>query len=106
MTVTVAPDGASVENGGPARHRRPKGKVEHLTADEQHTAGRAARRDVPRASHSVWEPPAGRLDPVSLLEQQAASRVPDLVPIRNGRMASSPFAFYRGAAAVMASDLA
>ena len=69
------------------------------------TAGKDARRKAPRASHGLWEPAADRPDPIALLEAQAASRVPELVPIRYGRMAASPFAFFRGAAAVMASDL-
>jgi uncharacterized protein (DUF2252 family) len=70
------------------------------------TAGKDARRQAPRASHGVWEPALDRPDPIGLLEAQAASRVPELVPIRHGRMAASPFAFFRGAAAVMAADLA
>jgi uncharacterized protein (DUF2252 family) len=67
--------------------------------------GRAARIHTPRTSHGDWSPPEDRPDPVSLLEQQATSRVPDLVPIRHGRMMVSPFTFYRGAALLMASDL-
>ncbi|MEF2978390.1 DUF2252 domain-containing protein [Subtercola sp. YIM 133946] len=67
--------------------------------------GRAARERVPRRSQGEWQPAADRPDPVSLLEQQAASRVPELVPIRYGRMMVSPFTFYRGAALIMASDL-
>jgi uncharacterized protein (DUF2252 family) len=67
--------------------------------------GKAARAAVPRSSHAAWEAPTGR-DPVAILEKQAPSRLPELVPIRYGRMAESPFAFYRGAAAVMAADLA
>jgi uncharacterized protein (DUF2252 family) len=67
--------------------------------------GKAARRRVPRSSHGRWQPHANRLDPIGLLEEQAASRVPDLVPIRYGRMLVSPFTFYRGAALIMASDL-
>src|SRR5690349_21451863 len=70
------------------------------------TAGKATRSTVPRSGHSEWAPPAGRPDPVALLEQQSANRIPELVPIRYGRMSSSPFAFFRGAAYVMASDLA
>ncbi len=69
-------------------------------------AGREARRRVPRITHGQWSPAAKRPDPVNVLEAQAASRVPELVPIRYGRMLSSPFAFFRGAAAVMAYDLA
>jgi len=61
---------------------------------------------VPRSSHAAWVAPADRRDPVEILERQARSRVPELVPIRYGRMAASPFAFYRGAAAIMAADLA
>jgi len=69
-------------------------------------AGKDARRKAPRPSHGVWEPAADRADSVALLEAQAATRVPELVPIRYGRMSASPFAFFRGAAAIMASDLA
>jgi len=61
---------------------------------------------VPRASHAQWEPPADRPDPVAILEEQAKSRVPDLIPIRYGRMVASPFSYFRGAAAPMAWDLA
>ncbi len=62
--------------------------------------------DAPRSRHAEWEPWVERPDPVALLEEQAKSRVPELVPIRHGRMMASPFAFFRGAAYVMASDLA
>jgi uncharacterized protein (DUF2252 family) len=68
--------------------------------------GRGRRADVPRAGHGAWEPSPGRADPIALLEEQAAARVPELVPIRYGRMSISPFSFYRGSAYVMASDLA
>jgi uncharacterized protein (DUF2252 family) len=64
------------------------------------------RRELPRSLHGEWAPASDRRDPIELLEEQAASRVPELVPIRHGRMAASPFAFFRGAAYVMASDLA
>ncbi|MGZ5311149.1 MAG: DUF2252 domain-containing protein [Solirubrobacterales bacterium] len=76
-------------------------------ADQGHRAarGKAARATVPRSAHAGWEAPPGR-DPVAILEGQAPQRVPELVPIRFGRMLESPFAFYRGAAAVMAADLA
>ncbi|MGO9885009.1 MAG: DUF2252 domain-containing protein [Solirubrobacteraceae bacterium] len=67
--------------------------------------GKSYRRHTPRSSHGAWEPRPGRPDPVALLEEQAAERVPELVPIRYGRMSASPFAFFRGAAYVMASDL-
>ncbi len=63
------------------------------------------RSRVPRSAPGAWEPAADRPDPVEILERQARSRVPELVPIRYGRMSASPFAFFRGAAAVMAADL-
>jgi uncharacterized protein (DUF2252 family) len=69
-------------------------------------AGRAAREAAPRSSHAMWDPPADRPDPVALLEEQNASRVPWLVPIRHARMSVSPFTFFRGSARIMASDLA
>jgi uncharacterized protein (DUF2252 family) len=81
-------------------------KVSHPTVEQRIARGKAARNEVPRSSHSGFVPVAGRPDPIELLERQGATRVPELVPIRYGRMASSPFAFFRGAAYVMASDLA
>jgi uncharacterized protein (DUF2252 family) len=80
--------------------------VEHLDVTERAALGRAARAEVPRRAHAGWTAPAHRRGPVELLEQQAATRVPELVPIRYGRMLVSAFTFYRGAAYVMASDLA
>jgi uncharacterized protein (DUF2252 family) len=76
------------------------------TAKERAALGKAARSQVPRSSHAAWEAPADRADPVALLEEQSVTRVPELVPIRHERMMASPFAFFRGAAYVMASDLA
>jgi uncharacterized protein (DUF2252 family) len=78
----------------------------HLSAEEHTARGKAERAEIPRAAHATWEPLPDRPDPIALLEEQAKTRVPELVPIRYGRMLVSPFAFYRGAAAVMASDLA
>jgi uncharacterized protein (DUF2252 family) len=78
---------------------------ESQTPDERTAAGREARAVAPRANHGDWAPAADRPDPVALLEGQAASRVGQLVPLRYARMLASPFAFYRGAAAVMAADL-
>src|SRR5215510_10344287 len=69
-------------------------------------AGRALRNDVPRSSHGEWQAAADRPDPVAVLEAQGESRVAELLPIRYGRMAESPFGFFRGAAAVMGADLA
>jgi len=68
------------------------------------TGGKAARRRVPRSSHGEWEP--AERDPVAILAAQDGDRVPELVPLRYGRMLASPFTFYRGAAALMAEDLA
>ena len=68
--------------------------------------GKAARNDTPRSSHGRWVPTSNRPDPVALLEEQGVSRVPELVPLRYGRMMVSPFTFYRGGALIMASDLA
>ena len=79
--------------------------IGHLTPAERAARGKEARARVPRGSHAVFDPGAGRPDPISLLEEQAATRVPELVPLRYGRMSVSPFAYYRGAALPMASDL-
>ena len=76
-----------------------------VSPDERAAAGKAARARTPRSSHAEWAPPAGR-DPIALLESQAVTRVAELVPIRHGRMAASPFAFFRGAALIMAADVA
>jgi uncharacterized protein (DUF2252 family) len=73
---------------------------------ERAERGKAARAEVPRSAHASWEPIGDRPDPVALLEEQAVTRVPELVPIRYGRMLVSPFTFFRGAAYLMASDLA
>ncbi len=75
------------------------------TPAERAALGKAARKRAPRSSHAAWEPAADRPDPVVLLEEQAAQRIQELLPIRYGRMLSSPFAFYRGGALIMASDL-
>ncbi len=80
--------------------------VPHLSVAERVARGKAARKEVPRARHAKFEPSPDRPDPVKLLERQAKSRVPELVPIRYGRMLVSPFTFYRGAALLMANDLA
>jgi uncharacterized protein (DUF2252 family) len=80
--------------------------LSRLTPAERAARGRAARSAVPRSSHAVFEPAPDRPDPVTLLKEQAATRVPELVPVRWGRMLVSPFSFYRGAALLMASDLA
>jgi uncharacterized protein (DUF2252 family) len=77
----------------------------HLTPAERVARGKAARAEVPRASHAELDLPSDRPDPIALLAKQGEARVPELVPIRWGRMMVSPFTFYRGAALPMASDL-
>ena len=100
---SAAPDLTTREGGAPfaSTWRR-----KHLTVEQRVARGRAARNVAPRSGHGRWEPAPRRPDPVALLEEQAASRVPQLVPIRYGRMLVSPFTFYRGAALIMATDLA
>ncbi|MFG1622626.1 DUF2252 domain-containing protein [Kribbella sp. NPDC049227] len=81
-------------------------KVEHPTLDERSARGLEARGRATPDSHSGWKPAADRPDPVALIEEQNLRRDPDLVPVRHGRMMASPFTFYRGAAKIMAVDLA
>jgi uncharacterized protein (DUF2252 family) len=80
--------------------------VPHFTPAERVARGKAARAEAPRSGHADWEASPTRRDPVELLEEQAQTRVPELVPIRRGRMLVSPFTFYRGGAYLMAADLA
>ena len=77
-----------------------------LTRKERRAAGKGLRNKCSRRSHAKWRAPRNRQDPVELLIQSNKDRIPNLVPIRYGRMMQSPFAFYRGAAAIMAADLA
>ena len=78
----------------------------YMSADERRAAGKALRDATPRAAHGGWKSPKNRRDPIELLRESNQGRISELIPIRFGRMAQSPFAFYRGAAAVMAADLA
>src|ERR1700735_5445464 len=78
----------------------------YISADERRAAGKALRDPTPRAAHGGWRSPEGRRDPVELLREANEGRIPELIPLRFSRMAQSPFAFYRGAAAIMAADLA
>ena len=77
-----------------------------LSLEERRVRGGQARQEVPLSSAAGWRPAADRADPVALLEAQDLTREPDLVPVRHGRMMVSPFTFYRGAATIMAADLA
>jgi uncharacterized protein (DUF2252 family) len=81
-------------------------KVQHPTLEERHARGLEARTKAMPDSHAGWQPAADRPDPVALIEEQNLRRDPDLVPVRHGRMMASPFTFYRGAAKIMAADLA
>jgi uncharacterized protein (DUF2252 family) len=93
--TTAEADSARAVPGGP-----------RLSPDDRAELGRSSRAEAPRSSHADWAPSSTRPDPIALLEEQASTRLPELVPIRYGRMAASPFGFFRGAAYVMASDLA
>ncbi len=77
-----------------------------LSADELLAAGKSLRRKVLRQAHGAWKRPVGRADPLTILRASDAGRLSQLLPIRYGRMLQTPFTFYRGAAAVMAADLA
>jgi uncharacterized protein (DUF2252 family) len=81
-------------------------EIAHPSVDERMARGREAAGRTPPSIHSGWKPAADRPDPVALLEAQNLTREPDLVPVRHGRMMVSPFTFYRGAAKIMAADLA
>jgi uncharacterized protein (DUF2252 family) len=78
----------------------------HSTRAELAAMGKTLRDKCPRAAHAVWHPPPNRQDPVELLVESSKGRIPQLIPIRYGRMMQSPFTFYRGAALNMAADLA
>ncbi len=93
------------EDEGIRLAERPVSIIPHKSEAESKALGKEARVKVPRNSHAAFEPSPDRPDPVSLLEEQATTRVQELVPIRYGRMLVSPFTFFRGAALIMASDL-
>ena len=80
-------------------------KIEHPSLEERKARGKRSREQAAPDSHAGWTPASDRPDPVALLEEQNATREPDLVPVRHGRMMVSPFTFYRGAAKIMAADL-
>src|SRR5262252_2391938 len=81
-------------------------KIAHPSIDERKAKGLDARERAPLSSHTKWKPAPHRPDPVELLVAQETTREPDLIPVRHGRMMVSPFTFYRGAATIMAADLA
>src|SRR2546421_7720046 len=102
MAVKAAAQKAVARKGAAPRI----GRISRLSLDERLVQGRTARDRTPPSSHAGWRPAADRPDPVGLLEQQDRTRESDLVPVRHGRMMVSPFTFYRGAAKIMAADLA
>ena len=89
-----------------AKHNPTRDTTGYMSADERRATGKALRDATPRAAHGGWKPAKDRGDPIELLVESNEGRIPELIPIRFGRMSQSPFAFYRGAAAVMAADLA
>ena len=98
-----------------AEEQKSKGKVlgkktateePYRSQAERRAEGRTLRDAVPRDDHSGWQSPKDRRDPVDIVLAGNESRLPELVPVRHGRMLQSPFAFFRGTAAVMAADLA
>ena len=110
---TAAADGASKSEtwaagaAEPAASPEPPAEKPSVPADRDRLAeGKALRARVSRSAHAGWTPPADRRDPIDILEESNRDRLPDLIPIRYGRMMQSPFTFLRGAAAVMANDLA
>jgi uncharacterized protein (DUF2252 family) len=99
---------AAARGAGDAHGRKPavnEQRVRHPTVEERKRLGKQARGEATPSSHAGWSPAPDRPDPVALLEEQNATREPDLVPVRHGRMMVSPFTFYRGAAKIMAADL-
>jgi uncharacterized protein (DUF2252 family) len=104
MAKAAVKSGKRAKNGKGKKHLR--GVLDLPKAVETRMAeGRAERESVPLEVHGEWPTANGRPDPVGILEEQNATRVPELVPIRHGRMIVSAFTFYRGGAAIMASDL-
>src|SRR3954454_2817712 len=95
-------DEGATDDHGPS----PPKTVRHSTPSESNARGKAARAELPRSAHAGWEPAPMRRDPIDLLEDQAQTRLPELGPIRYGRMLESPFTFFRGSAYLMAADLA
>src|SRR5262245_14237051 len=80
--------------------------AKHPSRAERLAHGKRLRDACPRRSHATWDPPANRLDAVAVVLKAEKGRVPELLPLRHGRMVESPFTFYRGSALAMALDLA
>src|SRR5271157_2395807 len=111
-------DGGAAKRAVAAKHAAPvvmmaqtgrhaaSGGIRVLAPSERRAQGKALREAVPRQSHAGWKAPKERRDPIDLLIEGNQGRIPELIPIRFGRMMQSPFTFYRGAAGIMAADLA
>jgi uncharacterized protein (DUF2252 family) len=94
---------------GAANHAEPENlklRIHHAPREERYEMGKQLRKTCPRSSHATWEAPVNRQDPLELLLVSEEGRIPDLLPLRHGRMSRSPFTFYRGSAFNMAADLA
>ena len=98
-----------------AKNKHPRGKIDKPVSpaaarprsrEQRYAEGKAIRDTCLRESHAQWKPPVDRADPIDILEASNKGRLPELIPVRYGRMIPSPFVFYRGAAAIMAADLA
>ena len=113
-TISSVPPGADMLAHGEAHEEKPavaeplpgQRNGSRLSPAERAAAGKALRTKVPRNAHGIWKRPRGRADPIDLLRAADEGRIPELVPIRYGRMLQTPFTYYRGAAGVMAADLA
>jgi hypothetical protein len=95
-----------VKQSEPVVPKQGLASVKGLSRDQVYALGKHLREACPRRAHAAWKAPQGRPDPVDLVLKAEKGRLPDLLPLRHGRMARSPFTFYRGAALTMASDLA
>src|SRR5262245_31576472 len=100
MAVSEASDATTIVEAARAAGRTAP------TVPQRMAEGKSLRLNIPRSSHAEWSPPADRPNPLDLLQAQDETRLPELVPIRYGRMLASPFTFFRGSAVVMARDLA
>jgi uncharacterized protein (DUF2252 family) len=100
------PSAAEHKGRGKALRNKPPSEEPYRSQAERRAEGRTLREAVPRADHGGWKPPKDRRDPVDIVLASNEGRLQNLVPIRHGRMMQSPFAFYRGTAAIMAADLA
>ena len=106
MAAVKGPKQATSSKGSSTAGPRPgRPKAQPRTRAEQYAAGKASREACPRETHGVWKPPAGRRDAVETVLAAEKGRMPELLPLRHGRMVRSPFTFYRGSALAMAADL-